>query len=183
MSHFDLHRFQSHSWLAFENFLSIHQRLWTISSPTSTWSSIHLLFFPAIKIERKNAGNGSFDSKGSWSWCEGDVEVLSKVDLSPFFLSWFKRSKRRIQLPPPLHREHREMIDSQDDEWIFRFRSGRGGGMNNLGVTLVWRTRQLWTDGRDHVMRHVFRQTALNVHEDPGVFVGYFINQDGRWIA
>ena len=54
---------------------SLHEWLSTISSPSITSSSIHLLFFPLLKIERKHEGNGSLDSKGSWSWCKGDVEV------------------------------------------------------------------------------------------------------------
>ena len=46
---------------------------------TLTWSSVHLLFSSLLKIERKHAGNGSFDSKGSWRWCKGDVEVPFKI--------------------------------------------------------------------------------------------------------
>ena len=56
-------------------FFSIHSWLSTIPFPTLTLSSIHLLLFPVLKIERKHTGNGSFDSKGSWSWWKGSVEV------------------------------------------------------------------------------------------------------------
>ena len=75
----------------FRQFFSIHERLSTISSPTLTWSSIHLLFSPVLKIERKYAGNGSFDSKGSWRWCKGDVEVPFKSRGVSFFLVFVQR--------------------------------------------------------------------------------------------
>ena len=54
---------QRHSWLAFNNFFSIHEQLSTISSHTLSWSSVHLLFFPVLKIERNQTGTGSFKIK------------------------------------------------------------------------------------------------------------------------
>ena len=53
--------------------------------PTLTWSPIPLLFSPFLKIERKHAGNGSFDSKGSWSWWwKGDVEACFRSRVFSF---------------------------------------------------------------------------------------------------
>ena len=83
----------------FRELFSIHYWLSTISSPTLAWSSIHLLFSPLLKIERKHAGNGSFDSKASWWGCKGHVEVSFKSWVFPFFRSWFKRSKEGFQSP------------------------------------------------------------------------------------
>ena len=65
-------------------FFSIHYWLSTISSPTLTRSSIHMLFFPALEIERNHTWNGSFDSKGRGWWCKGDVEDPFKSWLFSF---------------------------------------------------------------------------------------------------
>ena len=75
MSHFGLRRFKAIPDLAFEN-LFILDRSSTISFSPLTWSSIHLLFSPVLKIKRKQAWNGSFDSKGKLLMVSGcDVEV------------------------------------------------------------------------------------------------------------
>ena len=115
---------QSHSWLAFETFFSIHHRPSTISSPTSTWSSIHLLFSPVLKIERKHAGNGSVDSKGSWWWCKGDVEVPLKSWLFSCHPVLVETVWGRIE-----HSQWRSWNNWTSSWWInLSFSFGGGGG-------------------------------------------------------
>ena len=58
------------------------------------------------------------------------LRSLSKVDFFPFFRSWFKRAKEGLNPPPP-DSEGLKTIESQVDELIFRFRSGRG-------VSVIW---------------------------------------------
>ena len=55
----------------------------------------------------------------------------SEVDFFPFFQSWFEQFKKGFNL----HREHLEILESQIDWWIVRFRSGRGS-VNPFRVTL-----------------------------------------------
>ena len=85
---------------------SIQQRLSTISSSTLTGSSIHLLFSPVLKIEKKHAGNGSFESKGSWWWCQAYVEVPFE-SWPLFFLPVLVQTVREGFKP---HSEHLKII-------------------------------------------------------------------------
>ena len=96
-----------------------------------------------LEIERKHGGNGRSDSKGSWWWCKGDVEVPFKSWLF-FFLSVSVQTQVQIQASGSNglrkrfnpHREHLKVIGSQVDEKTFRFPSG--GSVNNIRVTLVY---------------------------------------------
>ena len=60
---------QSHSWLAFEKFFSIHWRLSTISSLTLTQSSIHLPFSPSSQNWEKARREWQF-------WLEGKLIMV-----------------------------------------------------------------------------------------------------------
>ena len=107
-------------------FFSIHQRLSTISSPTLTWSSIPLLFSPVLKIERKHAGNGSFDSKGSGWWRKGDVEVPFKSLTFILSSSLGSNSLKKDSTPPPQGIPWNKWISRW---WMnLSFSLGEGGG-------------------------------------------------------
>ena len=94
-------------------FFSLHHRLSTISFPTSTQSSIHLLSFLILNIERKHAGNDSSDPEGSWWWCKGRRwGFFRNFLIFPFFHSWFKRFKGVFNP----HSEHLKIIESEVDE-------------------------------------------------------------------
>ena len=85
--------------ICIRQFLSIPQRVSTVSPLVLTQSSIHLLFCPVLKIERKNDGNGSFDSKGSWSGCKGDVKVPFESWLFSFLLALVETILKKDSTP------------------------------------------------------------------------------------
>ena len=132
MSHFDSHRFRT--------IPDLPSRIlfYSITAFDYLFSYFNLIIYPLAILfcsqnwEKKHAGNGSFDSLR-------EVEALFK-SLTCFLSSGLSSDSLEKNPTPPLPpppKEHLERIESQIVGKIFRFRSGRGGGVNNFGVILV----------------------------------------------
>ena len=125
--------FLSNSWLALRIFFCT-LTAFDYSSPTSPphLSTCCSLLF--TKLRERSQGNGSFDLKGSWWWCKGDVEVLFKIWLFSLPFGLGSNSIKKDSTPTVNIRKQLN-LNLMTTSFIF---IGEGG-VNNFRVTLLWK--------------------------------------------